>query len=511
MDPIKNLRTKYQSIGLFIDFLCGVLASFALPPLFVLPLLFFLGIPVWRVIHASNRTKAAGILGITGFGWFLASTFWVSHALIVDTSSLWMLTPFVAMGLAALLASFWAAAGAICWIKETSKLVRLLCLVVAFSAFEWSRSFVASGFPWSLMGSVFAIHTSSLQMASAIGVYGLTLMAFGIAIAPLLWFLSCRHLAIFFLLMPLIGSCWGAFRVNANSEEIVENAPRVRLVQPAVLQKDKWNRQKREDHLSDLIKLSRDGTSIPKLVIWPETAFAGLPSNNRKLLLNTVQAATQSNGFLLTGIPRLTGNGRPLNSAFLFDNQGNVREIYDKRHLVPFGEYVPFRSWLPFLDFIAGSVDFVAGTNNRVMMVPQLGQIQTLICYEVIFSGRIVSSSNRPDIIVNLTNDAWFGRTIGPWQHLYQARMRAVEEGIPLLRVANTGISAAFDGFGNGLGVIPLGEQGYLDIAVPSVLTAPIFARYGNALFFVMCLGVFGVACYLHFHRDRALRHCEKK
>jgi apolipoprotein N-acyltransferase len=371
------------------------------------------------------------------------------------------------------------------------------------------------------MGGLFAVHLGSLQMASVMGVYGLTLLAFGAAMAPLFWILSARGLALLLVMIPLIGTGWGVLRLdsqlpapsatapstdassaNAPSTNAPStNAPKARLVQPVVPQNDKWNRQKRPAHLASLIALSQTGTNSPDFVIWPETAFAGLPSQNRKLLADTVRAATHSDGFLLTGIPRFNAASQPLNSAYLFDHQGGVRGVYDKHHLVPFGEYVPFRSWLPFLDIIAGPADFVAGTQNRPLSVPGVGQVQMLICYEVIFAGRVIDRQNRPDVMVNVTNDAWFGATIGPWQHLYQAQMRAVEEGVPLLRTANTGISAAFDGFGRQLGSIPLGVRGYLDITIPSVLTTPLFARFGNTIFFALCFFIGGSAWLVHSWR----------
>lgn len=498
MQLLNKIRTKYRFAGVLIDVICGAAASLALPPIFIVPALWFLGLPVWRVIHANSRVEAAGIFGAAGLGWFLASTFWVSHALIVSAPSLWFLTPFLALALALILAVFWAVAAAVSWIPHASALVRLLCLLAAFSLIEWTRSFVASGFPWSLMGSMFAVHLSSLQMASFMGIYGLTLLAFGCAIAPVLWRLSARRLALVLLMLPVLGTGWGMARLDRQPAEPAAKLPIARLVQPAVPQQDKWNRQKRLAHLADLVNLSQAGANKPDVVIWPETAFAGLPSQNRLLLADTVQAATHPGGFLLTGIPRFNGDNRPLNSVFLFDHQAGLRGVYDKRHLVPFGEYVPFRSWVPFLDIIAGPADFVAGTQNHLISIPRIGQVQTLICYEVIFAGHVVAPHARPDLLVNVTNDAWFGATIGPWQHLYQSQMRAVEEGIPLLRVANTGISAAFDGFGRQLGSIPLGERAYLDIAIPSVLTAPVFARFGNAGFFALCLGVFGVALGLY-------------
>ena len=475
-----------------------------------------LGIPVWQASHAPSRLAAARIFGAAGLGWFLASTFWVSHALIVEASSLWVLTPFVALALAFILALFWAVAAALSWTQNGSAVVRLLCLIAVFGVTEWSRSFVATGFPWSLMGGLFAVHLGSLQMASVMGVYGLTLLAFGAAMAPLFWILSARGLALLLVMIPLLGTGWGVLRLDSqlpapsatapstdasSANAPSTNAPKARLVQPVVPQNDKWNRQKRPAHLASLIALSQTGTNSPDFVIWPETAFAGLPSQNRKLLADTVRAATHSDGFLLTGIPRFNAASQPLNSAYLFDHQGGVRGVYDKHHLVPFGEYVPFRSWLPFLDIIAGPADFVAGTQNRPLSVPGVGQVQVLICYEVIFSGRVIDRQNRPDVMVNLTNDAWFGATIGPWQHLYQAQMRAVEEGVPLLRAANTGISAAFDGFGRQLGSIPLGVRGYLDIPIPPVLTTPLFARFGNAVFFLLCFFIGGSAWLVHVRR----------
>lgn len=498
MQLLNKLRTKHRSAGIVLDVACGGAASLALPPFFILPAVFFLGLTVWRVIHANSRFEAAGIFGTAGLGWFLASTFWVSHALIVSTPSLWFLTPLVALALAIILAAFWAVAAAASWLPNQSCVVRLLCLIAIFGVIEWSRGFVASGFPWSLMGGIFAIHLSSLQMASIIGVYGLTLLAFGFAVSPLLWVLSARRLALILLMLPVFGTLWGNVRLDSQPAASATTVSVVRLVQPAVPQHDKWNRQKRPAHLASLIDLSQAGANKPDFVIWPETAFAGLPSQNRLLLVDTVRAAMHPNGFLLTGVPRINSDDRPLNSAFLFDHKAVLRGVYDKRHLVPFGEYVPFRSWLPFLDNVAGPVDFVAGEHNNLIVVPQIGLVQTLICYEVIFSGQVITSPNRPDLMVNITNDAWFGTTVGPWQHLYHSQMRAVEEGIPLLRAANTGISAAFDGFGRQLGSIALGDRAYLDIAVPSVLTAPIFARFGNTGLFALCVVVFGVAVVLH-------------
>ena len=162
MQLLNKLRTKHRFAGIVIDITCGGVASLALPPFFMLPALFCLGLPVWRMIHANSRLEAAIIFGTAGLGWFLASTFWVSHALIVSAPSLWFLTPFVALALALILAVFWAVAAAVSWLPNRSAVVRLLCLFAVFAVIEWTRGFVASGFPWSLMGGIFAVHLSSL-------------------------------------------------------------------------------------------------------------------------------------------------------------------------------------------------------------------------------------------------------------------------------------------------------------------------------------------------------------
>ena len=237
MQLLTKIRIKYRFARVLIDVMCGAVASLALPPFFVLPTLCILGLPVWRMIHANSRVEAAGIFGAAGFGWFLASTFWVSHALIVSAPSLWFLTPFVALALALILAVFWAVAAAASWLPNRSAVVRLICLLAVFAIIEWTRGFVASGFPWSLMGGIFAVHLSSLQMASIIGVYGLTLLAFGFVVAPLLWVLSARWLALILLMLPVVGTFWGNVRLDSQPVVQAAIAPVIRLVQPAVPQR----------------------------------------------------------------------------------------------------------------------------------------------------------------------------------------------------------------------------------------------------------------------------------
>ena len=486
-------------------FLAGAVASLAVPPLFLIPAIFALSIPMIGYLNASGRIAAAAIWMAAGSGWFLASTYWVAHALIIDNPGLWFLMPLMAAALAAGLALFWAAGAALSWSLGRTALGRSFWLVVMLGLAEWSRGFVATGFPWNMPGSLFAVDVASLQAASLFGAYGLTMLALLLAMVPAFWAVGGRRVAVIWLLVPfgLVGA--GIWRLEHAPPIIQQLAgdsrPVVRLVQPAIPQTEKWDPTKRADHLARLVGLSRDKTPIPDLVIWPETAFAGFPGREPDLVAGLARQATADRGFLLMGAPRLEPGRRLLNGAILYAHDGTHAGSYDKRHLVPFGEYIPFRQLFPFVSAFAGPIDFSSGQNNRLLPFGDNRRMQLLICYEVIFSGRVIDQAARPDVMVNLTNDAWFGDSAGPWQHLFHAQMRTVEEGVPLLRVANTGISAGFDGYGRPLGVLPLGAVGALDLRVPPALHPTIFSQFGNLAFFGLLVLNIGVALWLDLSR----------
>ena len=493
MLPVHRSKNNSRISPLLWHTLAGAGASLSLPPLFLLPAIFALSIPFLGYIGAKSWREAAAIFTAAGLGWFLASTYWVSNSLIVNIPSNWFLMPFMALALALILSSFWAVAGALSFSFGIHPMARILWLLMFLSLSEWARGFVATGFPWNLTGSLFTVDLVSMQAASFIGAYGLCIIAVVFAAAPAFWALGHRRFSIIAITLPIILAAAGAIRlagapvlVSPSNAEAV-----VRLVQPAIPQAEKWDRSSRDTHLDLLVNLSRRNGLNPRLVIWPETAFAGFASLDAALLEKTVRDATSEKGALITGIPRLGADNTLLNSAIMLNHEGKTKGIYNKRHLVPFGEYIPFRKWLPFLYPIVGEVDFSPGQNNALMQLEGIGKMQLLICYEVIFAGEVVSFDLRPDLLVNITNDAWFGTSAGPWQHLAQAQMRAVEEGVPLFRVANTGITAGFDPYGRVLGSLPLGESGTLDLAVPEAISPPPFARFGNAGFFCLLILMF--------------------
>jgi len=288
------------------------------------------------------------------------------------------------LGLALILASFWAIAGALSFSFGKHPLARVLWLLIFFSLGEWARGFVATGFPWNLTGSIFAVDLASLQASSFIGVYGLCVIAIAFAAAPAFWALGHRRFSIIAFTLPIILAAAGAIRLSGAPVLVPPSidGPFVRLVQPAIPQAEKWDPSNRQTHLDQLVYLSSGNGLQPKLVIWPETAFAGLAGPNAALLDKTVRDATNKKGTLITGIPRFGADRTLLNSAIMLDHEGQTKGIYNKRHLVPFGEYVPFRKWLPFLHPIIGAVDFSAGQNNVLMQLEGIGTMQLLICYE---------------------------------------------------------------------------------------------------------------------------------
>jgi apolipoprotein N-acyltransferase len=320
----------------------------------------------------------------------------------------------------------------------------------------------------------------------------LTVLALCFAVTPALWRLGLRRWAVFFVILPFVLGGFGGVRLFLNPPAGTQGAKKIRLVQPAIPQAEKWDRAKRAQNFKHIVRISASQKPIPQLTIWPETAFSAFASRDGSLLKAMAMQTLPFDGVLITGLPRLDEDNRQFNSAALINPRGEIKSIYDKQRLVPFGEFAPFRRFLPFVDVIAGPTDFTAGTGNRLFDVPGYGKVRVLICYESIFSGDIVKGGTRPDLIVNITNDAWFGRTLGPWQHLAQARMRSVEEGVPVMRVANTGISAGFDAYGRSLGHIGLEKADVIDFAVPAPAPITFFARANHSSLFlgVLLLGL---------------------
>lgn len=455
----------------------GALAALAFPPVFAFPVLFICFPILLTLIDAAPRPAVAARRGWWfGFGMHLIGLYWITEAILVEAAKFWWLIPFAVPALAAVLAAFIAAA---CWVARYAHRgwPRVLALAGAWTLTDLARQFVATGFPWNLLGSIweFPGHLGGvfIQPAALISIHGLTLAT------------------VFLLLVPMLGWCWRAAGAAlfatwlafglVRMHEPLPTAPGVKvvLVQGNVAEGQKWDRQLMVDIFTRYLHLTRQGVlqvgDGSAVVVWPETASPFLLQRDQVARKDISEAAL--NHPALVGAVRFDRSNRPRNSLFALTGNGDISGIYDKWHLVPFGEFQP--GWLPLGIQIVPGGGFSAGPGPRTLHVPGLPSVGALICYEAIFPGEVVDSADRPAWMVNITNDAWFGNSTGPRQHLAAARMRAVEEGLPLLRAANTGISAAFDARGNELGRIGMNQSGVLVVPLPGALPPTPFARFG--------------------------------
>jgi apolipoprotein N-acyltransferase len=477
----------------------GALAALAMPPWHAVVLLLpAFTVLIWQV-EAAARGRVALLVGwCFGFGYFLAGTYWVGIAMLVDAERHAWLLPFAVGGLAAGLAIFPAACAVAyhCLLRfgAVSGAGRIVAFAGIWMVMEWVRGWIFTGFPWNSIGYAWAGTPAALQATALIGVYGLGLItvvaaAMPAAMTPSRQGSSSRQavlaVVIFTVIVPFGSWAGGAARLMAAPAAGVDLVPdvRLRLVQAYIPQSDKWLPELGREHLMRHLTMSRSaGSTTPTHVVWPEAAisyFLSVDEAARK----AVARAAPPGGVVLTGAPRVevgAGQQRFWNSIYAIDGAGNIVAMYDKTHLVPFGEYVPGRGILPVEKIVAGVGDFTPGPGVRSLRVPGLPPFGALVCYEVIFPGAVVDRHDRPEWILNLTNDAWFGDSAGPWQHLASARVRAIEEGLPLVRAAGTGVSAVIDPYGRTVAQLGVGETGVIDSGLPRAATATPFARFGN-------------------------------
>lgn len=453
----------------------------------------------WLLASARGPWSAFLTGWAFGFGFFVPGLYWVSWALTVDLPRFFWLIPFAMAGLPALLGVFTGLAGLAFHLLRRAGWGGPLALAATWAAGEWLRGHALTGFPWNLIGYGWVGWLPVLQSVSVVGIYGLGFLTVAAAALPATLAgprrtgLAATAAGIVFFL-ALAG--WGAWRLAGDTGATVPDVT-LRLVQPNISQADKWAGDKLRENFQRQYDMSTaPGIEKVKAVIWAETAvpftLSWEPQAQRVL-----GRMLPPGGLALVGATRATPYGQePLlawNSVYALDQAGTLLATYDKAHLVPFGEYVPFGSTLASLGIkkiTAGSVDFSPGPGQRTLDLPGLPPFSPLICYEVIFPSEVLDPAGpRPGWMLNLTNDGWYGLTSGPHQHFAIARTRAVEEGLPLVRAANTGISGVVDAYGQVKGLIDLGDQGILDAALPTALPETPYARWGEAGFWLLLLG----------------------
>lgn len=475
----------------------GILAVGALPPYNVLPFLFVSFSGLMILLNRQETKKQAAQLGFWfGFGFFSIGLSWVCNALMIEGMGFEALTPLPLIGFGLWGGLFPASACVIafCFPKGIRRLV-------AFSAvwgiMEWVRSWLLTGFPWNLIGSVWMSWPAMFQTASLWGAFGLSVVSVFMAGLPgLIRGRTIKALwpvwTVFLMMLILAG--YGLQRLKKAPEmSDTINGVRIRLVQPNIPQGRKWSKDEAEQNLMKLVHLSRsEGAEKISHVIWPETATQFLLSEDPFARGMVVSALTPS-AILLAGSLRTEKDEKGIklfNSIVALNDLGIPLGSYDKSHLVPFGEYVPLAKIFPFIRKVTPvAMDFSVGPGVKTTIIPRTLPAGMLVCYEVIFPGHVADKKSRPYWLVNVTNDGWYGISAGPYQHFAAAQMRAVEEGLPLARSANTGISGMIDAYGRVTASLPLGEKGYVDAGLPRRTAEPTFyAAYGNRVPLIFCL-----------------------
>lgn len=477
--------------ALLAAFALGAAGALALPPVHAVPVLLLSFPGLLALLGGAARWRRAAAIGFAwGWGHHLAGIYWVTHAILVDVETWWWLVPLAAPGLALPLAAFCVPPAVAAWALPAGW-PRLLGFAGAWVLAELARGVLFTGFPWNLMGSVWAFAALPVQGAAFVGVHGLSLLTVLLAGLPILgrW----RPVAAGAAALGLLAG-FGAWRLQAAALPVAQPGLHLVLVQGNVQQSMKWRPEERVAIFETYLQLTRHGLfrlagamqgNDRVVVVWPETASPFLLAQDAEAQRLAAAALAEANATLLAGTVRAEWDQagrlqRVFNSLISLDPRGVVGAVYDKAHLVPFGEYMPLAGLLP-VRLAAGGMDFSAGPGPVTLTAPGLPPFGALICYEVIFPAA-VTPTPRPAWLVNVTNDAWFGMSAGPWQHLATARLRAVEEGLPLVRAAQTGISAVFDAEGRLQAMLPLGVEGTLATLLPAARSPTLFARTGLAI-----------------------------
>lgn len=484
---------------------CGVLLTLAMPPVFLLPLIIpaFSGLVL--LLHAAPSVREAFFRAWWfGMGYLVTGLYWITIALSGDAWQYLWLVPIALFLLPAYLSLYIGFAGMVYRHFHLPGWRGVIVLAVAWVAGEYARSYIMTGFPWILAGYVWTLHPLTLQPAAWVGIYGLSLWT---VILGGVWAFGERKPIGICVTLLIALFAMGEWRLagapilgSAGAEGV-----KVRLVQGNIPQKQKWDPQYQWEAVQEHIRLSQTDDPAVRYVVWPETAMP-FPFLDRSRWSSYLSGQVAHDGrVLVTGVVHSQGvnaDWKVWNSLKVVGDGGQVLAHYNKTKLVPGGEFLPLR-WLfnMFgLDKVTyGETDFSEGNGPHLLTIDGVpaGAFQPLVCYEVIFPffRPQEPSHPRPRWLLNITNDAWFGRSSGPYQHLHMAQMRAVEQGVPLFRAANSGISAAFDAYGRELGHIPLNQRGTLDVPIPDNTPPTWYVMHGEftlmLIYYLLLLGSF--------------------
>jgi apolipoprotein N-acyltransferase len=484
----------------------GALSTLSMSPFDAWPVLFLtFPVVVWLIDGAgAGRWRGVPAAAWTGWwfglGYFVLGLYWIGKAFLVDADTFAWLMPFAVLGLPAYLALFTAIGFALARLLWTRDASRVLALAIGLTAGEWLRSKALTGFPWNTFGYALTEPLALAQTASLIGLWGLTFLTVATFASPAV-LIDGPSKGRRRWIAPVAACCvliamgvFGAVRLSYHPTRLLPKV-KIRIMQPNLQQDVKFNYSAKSAVMQKYLTLSdrstgpqSTGVRDATILIWPESAFPFFLTREADAMAQ-IAALLPKDTVLITGsvrapdLPPGVRVTRAYNSIYVIDHDGNVLSVYDKLHLVPFGEFLPFQDWLEMLGLqqltkVQGG--FIPGTVRRALEIPNAPSALPLICYEAIFPETVATGRDRPGWIVNLTNDGWFGISTGPYQHLQQARLRAIEQGLPVVRAANTGISAVIDPMGRDVARLGLGIEGVLDSALPSAAPPTIYARAGD-------------------------------
>lgn len=464
--------------------LAGLSFTAAQAPLGIWPgVLVGFALSVWLLTASETPRRAAWTGWCIGATYFATSLVWIVEPFLVDFAATAWMAPFALVFMASGLALFWAVPF---W--AAAQLGKPATILALWPLSEYARSTLFTGFPWGLNAYAW-VDTPIAQIAAWSGPHGLGALTLALATLPV--FIGARRGGVLGVVGLLALAGVGVIRLH-NAPEVAADAPVMRLTQPNAPQHQKWDRAFAPIFFRRQI-IATQAEPRPDLIIWPETSLPNWLNDADQTLEVITQAAA--------GVPVLIGAQRyegmkAFNSLFVLEENGKLGQIYDKHHLVPFGEYLPFEALLGRLgmDTLTETFGgFTAGRGPELIDLGPIGKVLALICYEAVFPHQMTSSEGRPRFLLHVTNDAWFGTVSGPYQHLVQTQFRAIEQGLPLLRSANTGVSASIDANGRILDSLPLGQSGYLDTSLPPRVTQTFYARFGDnpallTLLFLFCV-----------------------
>lgn len=500
----------------------GAVAALAMPPLnFIAALFVSFPVLVWLLDGTAGSANRGGLRRFAsafflgwcfGFGYFTAGLWWLGNALLLEADEFAWALPLATLGLPAVLAVYYGFAALVARLLWSDGAGRIGALAVGFGLAEWLRAFLLTGFPWNAIGYGFMPIPVMMQPVAIVGVHGMTVLAVLVCAAPAL-FGTKKGLKTGVGLAAVLLAAQFGYGFWSLSQPAAEGGKRfnVRLVQPAIDQSEKLEGGDRAAIFKEHLRLSAlppaEGSPRPDIIVWPETSIPFILTENTDAL--AAIADTLDDGqILVTGAVRVEAAAagyppRYYNSVYVIDSSGQILAASDKVHLTPFGEYVPMEGLLREFgidNMIALPGGFTAASRRSLLTLPDGTALYPLICYEIIFPDEMEGLEKGANALLNVTNDAWFGLTPGPWQHFQQARIRAVETGLPLIRAANNGISAVVDEKGRILEGLALGAKGKVDATVDMKAGPGPFSKWRK---FNLWLIILTVLFYAVFMRER--------